>query len=463
MFRLSSRLPSGRSGSPSRVIFAFLCAVFVASAVQAEPAGQAFTFQGRLSDGGAWVTGSYDFVFELYDGPSLAAVQIGPTVSRCGVVVEEGLFTVDLDFGAVFAGDALWLRLLVGPPGACSDDLLLTELAPFQRVRPAPYALFALSGNEGPAGPAGPEGPQGPEGTQGPTGPQGPAGPRGPEGPQGPEGPAGTSLWQVSGSEISYPDGRVGIGLEEPESALAVRGYFTREVTGTVTVPNGSSSVTGVGTLFISELEPGDALIIGSESSVVGSISSDTMLTLTEPRTEGALDATALTGGDLLHLEDGAGQRRIRVDEDGDLFSLGRIGASQLCDEDAQTCREATDLLQPSCPAGFTDVNGIFCIQTDETPGLVRWTEAVEGCRNLGARLCSYEEWYAACTAPDLDPPLQRMVTGGIEWLRNLVAQGGSQLHPIHAGTSSCLAATISSTPFSGSNRYNYRCCRERR
>ena len=38
---------------------------------QAQNFGTAFTYQGRLSDGGAPGTGQFDFIFELYDAESV--------------------------------------------------------------------------------------------------------------------------------------------------------------------------------------------------------------------------------------------------------------------------------------------------------------------------------------------------------------------------------------------------------
>ena len=135
--------------------------------------GTAFTYQGRLaSSAGAPQTGTYDMRFELYDDAS-GGSQVGATQSL-SVPVSRGLFTVTLDFGAVFDGTALWLEVAVKAPA----DGSYTTLSPRQALTATPYALFALT----PAGPAGPTGPQGPAGPQGPVGPTGPQGPPGPSG-----------------------------------------------------------------------------------------------------------------------------------------------------------------------------------------------------------------------------------------------------------------------------------------
>lgn len=108
--------------------------------VQAVEIGNSFTYQGRLTDGGSPANGTYDLRFILYDAADGGA-QVGTTVTREDVTVANGLFTVDLDFGAsAFNGDARWMEIAVRP-GASSNAH--TVLSPRQTVSPAPYALYA--------------------------------------------------------------------------------------------------------------------------------------------------------------------------------------------------------------------------------------------------------------------------------------------------------------------------------
>jgi len=102
--------------------------------------GSAFTYQGRLTDGGNPANGSYDFQFRLYDAAA-GGSQVGSTVTKASVNVTEGLFTVSLDFGGVFDGTALWLEIAVRPAGGGS----YTTLSPRQALTAAPYALYAAS------------------------------------------------------------------------------------------------------------------------------------------------------------------------------------------------------------------------------------------------------------------------------------------------------------------------------
>jgi hypothetical protein len=117
------------SGSPGEV------------GVQASPVGTAFTYQGRLTDGGTLANGSYDFRFQLYDAASVGN-QLGSIIQE-DVAVTDGLFTVALDFGAgAFNGEARWLEVGVRPGSSAGA---YTALSPRQSLAPAPYAL-ALPG-----------------------------------------------------------------------------------------------------------------------------------------------------------------------------------------------------------------------------------------------------------------------------------------------------------------------------
>jgi hypothetical protein len=104
--------------------------------------GTAFTYQGRLDDGGSAANGTYDFEFKLYDAAS-GGSQLGSTITKGDVTVTDGLFTVELGFGSgVFTGDARWLEIGVR---AGSSTGAYATLTPRQALTPAPYAL-ALPG-----------------------------------------------------------------------------------------------------------------------------------------------------------------------------------------------------------------------------------------------------------------------------------------------------------------------------
>ena len=110
--------------------------------LQANPLGTAFTYQGRLNDGGSPANGQYDLQLALFNvvaGPG----QVGRTLTNANVAVSNGLFTTALDFGAgTFNGTAYWLEIGVRTNGSVAA---FTTLSPRQPLTPAPYALFAVS------------------------------------------------------------------------------------------------------------------------------------------------------------------------------------------------------------------------------------------------------------------------------------------------------------------------------
>ncbi len=112
-----------------------LCAISVSASAQ----GTAFTYQGRLNDGANPANGTYNLRFILYTA-DVGGSQTGPILTNT-VVPTNGLFTVTLDFGAVFNGASYWLDLAVRTNGAGSFTPLTTR----QPLTPAPYAIFAQS------------------------------------------------------------------------------------------------------------------------------------------------------------------------------------------------------------------------------------------------------------------------------------------------------------------------------
>src|SRR6266550_3507881 len=120
-----------------------LCSFVLAFAsvqLSAAPLGTAFTYQGRLTDGANPANGRYDLQFSIYDGLSLGN-QIGSVVTNLAVTVSNGLFTVNLDFGAnIFTGNAFWLAIGVRSNGVAAN---FTPLDPRQPLTPTPNALYA--------------------------------------------------------------------------------------------------------------------------------------------------------------------------------------------------------------------------------------------------------------------------------------------------------------------------------
>jgi len=101
-----------------------------------------FTYQGRFTDGGTAATGTYDMQFKLFDTAS-AGNQIGSTSTNGAVLVNNGVFTVQLDYGAAaFSGADRYLEIGVRLAGDASP---YTILAPRQQLTSAVYAIRAGS------------------------------------------------------------------------------------------------------------------------------------------------------------------------------------------------------------------------------------------------------------------------------------------------------------------------------
>ena len=201
----------------------------------ASATSQSVTYQGQLRNAGTPYTGNADLEFQLYDAV-VDGNSVGFPETRNGWPVTDGLFQVELDFGAgAFDGNARWLEISVDG----------TPLTPRQPITAAPVAAFALDGNEGPQGPAGPQGPMGPEGPQGSEGPPGPSGPQGSEGPPGPSGPQGPEgaspfLLNTNTGEFEY-EAEGGIFRFSPGSSgsRVTIGLSTNQATATAATVSG--------------------------------------------------------------------------------------------------------------------------------------------------------------------------------------------------------------------------------
>lgn len=107
-----------------------LSCVLWAHAVSAAPISSAITYQGQLLDGGSPHPGpTAQMTFRLYNA-SAAGTLLG-TVGPQAVPVDDGRFTVSLDFGnSAFTDEARWLEIQVAA----------TTLSPRQQLMPVPFA-----------------------------------------------------------------------------------------------------------------------------------------------------------------------------------------------------------------------------------------------------------------------------------------------------------------------------------
>ena len=107
-----------------------------------------FTYQGQLTDADQPANGSYDFQFGLASAATGALVPLGSDpnpIAVTPVTVTDGVFTVEIDFGAnAFIGAERWLEISVRPAGSADP---YTTLSPRQRINATPYASFAAGVN----------------------------------------------------------------------------------------------------------------------------------------------------------------------------------------------------------------------------------------------------------------------------------------------------------------------------
>jgi hypothetical protein len=99
-----------------------------------------FTYQGRLLSGGIAAAGPHDFVFALYDAVE-EGNQLGPFQVLNNVNVNNGVFSVRMDFGNQFTGPNRYLEIRVRQIGEPN----YTVLGPRQAITSAPYAIKSLN------------------------------------------------------------------------------------------------------------------------------------------------------------------------------------------------------------------------------------------------------------------------------------------------------------------------------
>jgi len=128
----------------SMLVFGLIIAISQASTDVSVPIGTAFRYQGRLMEANGPANGLYDFQFKLFNDPNVAlGNQLGSTIEVSGLDVNDGCFTVELNFGDnVFNAGELWLEISAR---RSSSGGSFTVISPRQHVTPEPYAMYAVA------------------------------------------------------------------------------------------------------------------------------------------------------------------------------------------------------------------------------------------------------------------------------------------------------------------------------
>jgi hypothetical protein len=116
------------------VLVAAMCAG--AMAALAGSVGTNFPYQGRLTDGGVPANGVYDIQLAMYNA-SAAGTQIGITQTFSNRTVSNGVFTLDVNFGAQFDGEERWIEVRVRPGDSVGA---YTPILPRTEATATPYA-----------------------------------------------------------------------------------------------------------------------------------------------------------------------------------------------------------------------------------------------------------------------------------------------------------------------------------
>lgn len=120
----------------------YITFILVALSITLAAQTSSFVYQGKLQDSGAAANGVYQFQFKLYDAET-GGNQIGLTISDVTASATNGVFSVNLDFGAAsFPGPARYLEIGLRPNGSGQPYVILN---PRQAIASTPYAVRSLN------------------------------------------------------------------------------------------------------------------------------------------------------------------------------------------------------------------------------------------------------------------------------------------------------------------------------
>ena len=111
----------------------------------AAPLGTAFTYSGRLKYLGQPANTNFDLLVTNFDAAIGGNAVGNPNQNSLnGLACVNGLFVTNMNFGAVFDGNAYWLEIWARPtPNNNQNPQPYQKLSPRQPISPSPNALFA--------------------------------------------------------------------------------------------------------------------------------------------------------------------------------------------------------------------------------------------------------------------------------------------------------------------------------
>ncbi len=116
------------------LIFALIFALSVLTSAQTT----AFNFQGRVNDGSNPANGRYDLEFWIYDAIT-SGNQVGATISKLNLMLVNGVFSTQLDFGInVFTGADRFMETRLRATGSGNAFVIL---GPRQQILSVPYTI----------------------------------------------------------------------------------------------------------------------------------------------------------------------------------------------------------------------------------------------------------------------------------------------------------------------------------
>ncbi|MBN4062205.1 collagen-like protein, partial [Bacteroidales bacterium AH-315-I05] len=114
------------------------------------------------------------------------------------------------------------------------------------------------------------------------------------------------------------------------------------------------------------------------------------------------------------------------------------------------------EITHARCPAGYSNVNDRYCIETSENGiGAATYWAAADACGSANARLCTLQEFYHACNS-GATPALVGMINN-FEWVEN------TALNSAHVGGYDGTTFGCDKTSTSGFTTIQvFRCCYDR-